>query len=101
MDCCKECIIKAKLADSSCSDEEPTSEKSKKSSTKRYKKKDGAQTNVNTVYILDNDDYEGDQVGDNHFNKYVEASDDDDDDDIVPRAKSARLRTITSKSKRR
>ena len=99
--CCKDCFIKEKVDESSRSEDEPQPQKPTKQSTKRYKKKDNLQTNVNAVYILDNnDDYEGHQVGDNHVNRYVENSDNEDDDDNVPRAKSARLRTITSKSKR-
>jgi hypothetical protein len=101
VECCKECFFKAKAEESSGSEDEQPAAKSTKQSNKRYKKKDNTQTKVKAVYILDNDDYEGDQVGDNHVNNYVEASDDEGDNDNIPRAKSARLRTISSKSKHR
>ncbi len=48
---------------------------------KNYKKNNYSKSNVQAIYILDNDEYEGEQVVDNHVNNYVEASDDEDDND--------------------
>ena len=58
------------------------------------------QSNVAAIYILDNgEEYDGDQTVDNHVDNYIEVSDNEGDDDNIPRAKSSRVRVITTKPK--
>ena len=101
--CCDDCFQRAKAEESSCSEDEPTKEeKPTKQHTRTYKKtKNDSQSNVKAIYILDNGEEVDNQQGDNHVNHYTEESDDEDDDDNIPRAKSARLRSVTFKSKHR